>query len=336
MQGLTEERVRRDFMCGGDPAPVWRLDAAGDVPRGLRCAVSIGAFDGFHTGHQTLVRALVDDARARGVAAVAVTFDPDPDCVVAPRPAKRLLAVNDRLRALSLSGVDGVLVVPFTRELAGLGHEAFFTQVLGPYLSIEAVHVGEDFRLGAGGTSTVEVIGAWGAGRGMAVTGHRLVRDGQQVVSATRIRALLAEGKVAEAAVELGRDHVLAGRVAHGRGEGSSLGFPTANIDVPLAMQFPANGVYAGIVQAGSVAYPAAINVGIPPTFADNAASARLEANLIGFEGDLYGSEVRVAFAERLRGQVKFPSLEELVATVRGNIDDVRRRFGDAGVRCLP
>ena len=347
MTGVEASELKRAFLMTGAQAPAWRLAfdpacgtgcvAAGsegpaDAP--LACAVSIGAFDGFHEGHQTLVAKMVADARARGLAAVAVTFDPDPDCVLPGTPAKRLLTSADRLRALAASGVDAVLVVPCTRELAALDHEAFFSQVLGGVLNVRAVHVGEDFRLGRGGASTVEVIAAWGSACGVEVFGHRLVRDGGLPVSATRIRALVGEGRVREAACELGRAYAVAGVVEHGRGEGAGMGFPTANVAVDGRMQLPAEGVYAGFALVGDRAWPAAINVGLPPLFADDARSAHLEANLLGFSGNLYGSELRVAFFDRLRAPLTFESVDALIAEVKRNIEQVREAFGDKAVSC--
>ena len=348
MRGFSVDELNRAFLRDKGAAPVLRLavdKAAGaaswaaGTPAGpwaagpWPCAVSIGAFDGFHEGHRTLVRALIADARERGVAAVAVTFDPDPDQVLPGTPAKRLLTVGDRLRALAASGVDAVAVVPFTPALAALDHAAFFERVLGGVLSVRAVHVGEDFRLGRGGASTVPVIRAWGERRGMAVHGHRLVRDGDQPVSATRIRALLSQGRTGEAARELGRGYAVPGVVEHGRGQGTGMGFPTANIRVDAALQLPAEGVYAGAVLAGGSAWPAAVNVGVPTLFADDARSARLEANLLGFSGNLYGEEVRVLFAERLRPTRAFPSVDALVAEVKRNIAQVRAAYGDEAVR---
>lgn len=351
MTGLDADKLRRAFLIGGagEPAPVWRLavdpatgtgsiaagsaqEPAGGLP--VACAVSIGAFDGLHEGHRALIAHLIEDARAQGLPAVAVTFDPDPDQVLPGTPAKRLLTANDRLRALAASGVDAVAVVPFTPELAALDHEAFFTRVLGPVLNVRAVHVGEDFRLGRGGASTVPVIAAWGAARGIAVSGHRLVRDGDLPVSATRIRRLLDQGRTLEAACELGRGYAVPGRVEHGRGQGTGMGFPTANIAVDAALQLPADGVYAGAVLAGGSAWPAAINAGLPPLFADDARSAHLEANLLGFSGDLYGQPVRVLFLERLRPMRAFPSVEALIAEVKRNIEQVRAAYGDEAVSC--
>lgn len=331
-----------DLCCLRPAAPVYRLAAYGEpgaqapsIPsEPVSCAVAIGAFDGCHIGHQELLRRTVAYARDHRVAAVAVTFDPDPDEVVSSHPALKLSARCDRLRALATSGVDAVVVVPFTMALAGLGHEQFFGDVLAPALDVRAVHVGSDFRLGARGASTVDVISAWGAARGIEVIGHDLVRDGASAVTATRIRELVARGHVRSAAAELGRRYLVRGRVRAGRGQGTGMGFPTANIEVPRGIRMPLDGVYAGFAvldeEAGYEVWTAAINVGIPPMFSTSSLSAGLEANLLGYSGDLYGREIAILFDRRLRLSGSFASVDELIATVKGDIDTTRALLGDA------
>ena len=333
--------LRRDFLLWGRPAPVWGPDRAGGplAAQGsgrMACCIAIGAFDGLHRGHRDLIDRTVADARARGVAALAVTFDPDPDCVVRPDPAPKLLAPADRIRALARSGVDGVLVVPFDAAMAARTHAAFFSEVLLPRFDVRAVHVGADFRMGRDGAATVETMGAWCAERGIEVLGHDLVCDAGRAITATRIRALVAEGELAAVERELGRRYFVRGQVVPGRHQGANLGFPTANIELPALAQRPQAGVYAGFAFDGATAWPAAINLGVPPTFQGQDGTAELEANILGFEGDLYGRELAVLFGRLLRPQRAFDSLDELVRTVRGNIDDVRRLYGPAGVVLEP
>ena len=325
-------QLRRDFLVSASAAPVYRPDRAPKLPAEFPCAIAIGAFDGVHRGHRELLAATVRDARDRGIAAVAVTFDPDPDCVVTDHPAPKLMAARDRMTALATSGVDAVFVVPFDETIAAMDHEGFFRRTILPLLDVRSIHVGTDFRLGRGGSSTVEVIRAWGECAGIAVTGHDLLRSGEAPITSTRIRSLIAAGELDEAEAELGRRYFVRGRVEAGRGEGTKLGFPTANIRVPRYIQRPAAGVYAGFALDGTTAWPAAINVGIPPTFADKAGAAELEANFLGFDGDLYDEDISILFCCRLREQQKFESIPDLVATVKANIEDVRSTLGDKQV----
>lgn len=332
---LSIAELRRDFFVGTAPATVLRVgDGAIDGFDGpAPAAIAIGVFDGLHVGHSELLARTVDDARRRGVISVAVTFDPDPDQVVSKNPSLKLMSVEDRLRSLSLCGVDAVVVVPFDRTIASLDHVGFFEGVLAPCLDIRSIHVGSDFKLGAKGASTVDVIAHWGADRGIDVIGHDLVSDQGGAVTATRIRSLIADGDIDAAARELGRSYAVRGVVGSGRGQGTGMGFPTANVVVDPIAQLPLDGVYAGYAYLDGNAWPAAVNVGIPPMFAQSKRSARLEANLLGFSGDLYGRDLIVSFTKRLRPSRHFDSIDQLIEVVNGDIDTVRRLNGDAAVR---
>lgn len=327
------EELRCQFACIEEGlAPVVYLNnAESPVPLG-EASIAIGAFDGFHRGHQDLVRYMREDAAKRGIKSVIVTFDPDPDCVVGLGPAPKLMTYPRRLKALAASGVSAVLVIPFTRELAALDHEAFFEEVLAPVVSIRSVHVGSDFRLGRGGASDVTVIRAWAQDRGIEVFGHDLVCSDGSAISSTRIRGLLASGDVEGAAQLLGRFHAICGAVEHGRGQGTGMGFPTANVTVTQGLAVPADGVYEGIILIDDAAYPAAVNVGLPPMFAGDSHSAHLEANVIGYSGDLYGKEVALAFTRFLRPSQSFPNKDVLIQTVLGNIQDIEDHLGSKGV----
>ena len=295
--------------------------------------IVIGAFDGVHLGHRDLISACVEDARTRGVPAVVVTFDPDPSELLASQGhEERLLGVSDRVRLCRTLGVDDVLVLPFDHDLAALSPRAFL-EMLGECLGpLRAVHVGDNFRFGARGAGDVGTLAALGCELGFDAVSRPLFAQGGKTVSSTRVRSLLAQGKVAEAAELLNRCHYVRGTVAHGRGEGTSFGFPTANVECDSRICMPSEGVYACIVTDGVRAWPAATNVGKPPTFTGDHDSFFLEANLIGFEGDLYGSELSVLFVEWLRASRPFSSLAELEQVVLGNIDWVRCNIGAAGV----
>lgn len=299
------------------------------------CVAALGAFDGVHLGHRALVEAAVSEARRRGIPAIAATFDPDPAYVLgAPAGGADLLCAQDRVRLLLSLGLDGVLVIPFTTELAHTGYQAFVRDVLVGVAGVCSLHVGADFRMGAGGAGNVEALTKVGAELGMSVCGHELVGLGGRAVTATRTRGLIAEGSVADAACLLGRAHFVRGKVAHGRGEGGGFGFPTANIVVGAEACLPAEGVYAAFVGDGERAWPAAVNVGAPRSFGGGAGAPLVEATLLGFEGDLYERELSVAFVEWLREPRSFASTDELVSTVLGNVSWVRHNLGDVPLPC--
>ncbi|MDY5272017.1 riboflavin biosynthesis protein RibF [Tractidigestivibacter sp.] len=291
----------------------------------------IGAFDGLHAGHRALIAEASADARARRLPLAIVTFDPDPSEVLSARPPERLLPDADRVRSLALAGADAIVAHRFTPALAGLPYDRYVTEVLGAILAPAAVHVGEDFRFGAGGAGTVAAMSRLGDQRGFAVFGHALVTADGSPVSATRVRGLLRDGDVERAAGLLLRHHFLGGRIVHGRGKGTSFGFPTANVELDGRDCLPADGVYACLACIDGRVWPAAVNVGAPPSF-DVAARPMLEANLVGFSGDVYGEGARVVFLRRLRASRRFDSLAELESAVLGNIQWVRENVGD---RCV-
>lgn len=329
---LSARELARIFFAGeSDEARIVAADAFEDCACLGTASIAIGVFDGVHRGHRELIDAVVRDARNHGCKAVVVTFDPDPDVVVSSSPAQKLMTTSDRLHALALTGADAVVAVPFTPAVAALDHVGFL-ELLSRVVDICSIRVGSDFRLGRGGASGVAEMQAWGAEHGVDVYGHELLCVEGQTICATRIRQELRQGHVELAAELLGRPYMLRGIVAGGRHQGSDMGFPTANIQVPEGIQVPADGVYEGLVLVDDTVWPAAVNVGLPPTYADDAASAHLEANLIGFAGDLYGASVSLAFTRWLRPSRVFDSLDELIATVEGNIDDIRHHLGEQGV----
>ncbi len=293
----------------------------------------MGVFDGVHLGHRTLLEEAQREARATGVRWVVVTFDPDPaDVVVTEAPSKHLLAGDDRVRALLGLGADAVLIVRFSPELASLAPEEFVRDVLMNEIRPVSVHVGENFRFGRGASGTTWELERLGRSYGFAVRAHKLVEMRGVPVSATRIRALLEEGDLDAANALLQRCHYVRGRVEHGRGEGTSFGFPTANVWCSPNVCMPAEGVYGCYVTHGHRRWPAAANVGTPPTFSNGGKTARgafLEANLVGFDGDLYGEDVTVSFVAWLRGSKVFDSIDDLERTVLGNIAWVRENLGE-------
>ncbi len=259
-----------------------------DVTSKSGSIVAIGSFDGLHKGHRELVKACVAEARKLGAAPVVVTFDPDPaELLIGERAQRRLLAVADRVALCQSLGVERVCVIPFTAEFSQKSPLEFVEHLQGTLDTIASVHVGANFHFGCGGSGDVDVLQRLGKRFGFRVTVHPLLEIQGAPVSSTRIRALLAQGRVSDAAALLCRHHFIRGVVAHGRGEGTAFGFPTANVRCDVRSCMPCEGVYACIVTDGRKAWPAAANVGTPPTFDSRHDSCFLEANLIGFEGNL-------------------------------------------------
>lgn len=304
----------------------WRgIEATPD--RWPSSVVAIGVFDGVHRGHAALIRTAVKAAAERGARSVAVTFDPHPTAVVAPHAVPpRLTGLDRRVELLGALGVDGVCVLPFTKELSLQSPEAFVGGVLVDRLHADAVVVGENFRFGHKAAGDVGRLAELGAELGFDVLPQSLSAD-TDTYSSTRVRNAVAEGEVAAAAEILGREFGVEGSVVHGAGRGADMGFPTANIEPIEGMAIPADGIYTGWLHLDSRRHPAAISIGTNPTFGDNERS--VEAYLLDFDGDLYRAAVRLDFVSRLRGQIAFDNVGDLVEQME---TDVARTRADLGL----
>jgi riboflavin kinase / FMN adenylyltransferase len=302
---------------------VWR--STGEVPAGLgRTVVTIGNFDGVHLGHQHVIRRAREVAGSLGVdRVVAVTFDPHPIAVLRPEHAPPTLTdITSRVALLDRAGVDAVLVLPFSREVAAWSPERFVDEVVTGALDAAAVVVGANFRFGNKAAGDVATLRELGEERGFTAEGIPL-DGGPQVWSSTYVRNCLAAGDVEGAAEALGRTFGVRGEVVRGDRRGRELGYPTANVP-PGGSAAPADGVYAGWLRredTGEV-FPAAISVGTNPTFAGER-ERRVEAYVLDRDDlELYGVVVEVLLVGRIRGMRRFDSAEQLVETMA---DDVRR-----------
>lgn len=292
----------------------------GELIEGSCCA--FGVFDGVHIGHRYIIDQARNAAAAHNCKSLVLTFDIDPDELFHADRLKKLMGNEARIAALTELDVDAVLVFPFTRDFASQEPLAFLESAFGAGLPLE-MHVGKDFRFGAKAAGTLEVLKGWGEVCGMKVVGHELlVYDGAPVTS-TRIRHLLSEARLGEANALLSSPYAVHGEVKAGRGEGQDFGFKTANLHVPDMLKVLGDGVYAAYAYVDGVRYKAAVSNGVAPTFADKA-KANVEAHILDFSGDLYGRVIELEFVEWLRPMMSFPSVDELIATVMGNIQWVR------------
>ena len=270
--------------------------------------VAIGTFDGVHKGHQ----AVIDGADT------VLTFDPHPLEVLHPAALPKLImpfgVKRDVIEGL---GVRELVVIPFDRAFAARSAEEFIEDVLIAKLGAERVSVGENFRFGAKAKGDPAMLGRQSAFETRVVP---LVEVDGETVSSTRIRALVAAGDMEGARHCLGAPFMVEGEVVSGDQRGRELGFPTANVVPDDRLAIPGHGVYAAFANG----VPAAVNVGVRPTF-ESGRGVLIETYLIDYDGDLYGTELRVAFVERLRGEKRFASVEELIAQMRIDVEDARR-----------
>lgn len=291
--------------------------------------VVIGNFDGVHQGHQEVLRTARN--LEPGARLVVVTFWPHPMSVVRPGSEPLLLCdLEERLQLLRQAGADVVEVVSFDRDLMALSPEAFLEAYISPLNPVRVV-VGENFRFGHRARGDVATLRDWGAGR-FEVTGLELLCTEHQATSSTEIRRLLAEGNVAEAARHLGHCFRFTGTVVMGHQRGRAFGFPTANLPVPKGFAAPDSGVYAGWMRLADVpdspVWPAAISVGINPTF-DDVPAVVVEAHALDRDDlELYGATVHVDFVERLRGNVKFDGVPALIEQIAADVERTREVLG--------
>jgi riboflavin kinase / FMN adenylyltransferase len=298
-------------------------------PEGEGFAVTIGMYDGVHLGHRAVIGEAQAAGRRLGVPTAVVTFDPHPAFVLRPESAPKLLcSLEQKLELLAAAGVDATVVVPFDEVRAAETPAEFVESVLVDCLRSRAVVVGRDFHFGKGRTGNVSVLSELGRHFGFEVAGVALLArpDGTvEAVSSTAIRTALAAGDLATATRLLGRHHEVRGRVTSGDRRGRTIGFPTANVAVPLEFAIPADGVYAAwYLRPDGRWHPAAVNLGRRPTFYDAAAHSLLEAHLIDFDGDLYGEAAAVRFVARLRDETRFDGIDALRAQLARDIDTAR------------
>ena len=301
------------------------IDAVRRPP--VRAVVTVGVFDGVHLAHQQLIRAAVQEARRVRGTSVALTFDPDPHAVLDPAHAPpALMPLSARVEHLAELGVDWIWVVPFTKRFARMTAEQFVRRVLLRRLRATALVVGAAFVFGRNRQGNMDVLRAIGPARGMRVLSLRQVQHSGQSISSSRIRRLIARGRLAQAAALLGRAPELYGVVVQGAGRGRALGTPTANIAI-RSCALPPHGVYAVMVRAlgSSRARRGVMNLGVRPTFGPGPCVC--EVHLLGFTGSLLGRSVRVSLLARLRGERCFPSVAALTAQIRRDLARARRVF---------
>ncbi|MHA4817405.1 bifunctional riboflavin kinase/FAD synthetase [Streptomyces aculeolatus] len=300
-----------------------------DIPEGWgRSVVTIGSFDGVHRGHQLIIGRTVERARELGVQSVVVTFDPHPTEVVRPGSHPPLLAAHHRRAELMADlGVDALLILPFTAEFSKLSPADFVVKVLVDKLHAQCVVEGPNFRFGHKAAGDVAFLASLGGTYDYAVDVVDLqvsgTAGGGEPFSSTLARRLIAEGDVAGAAEVLGRPHRVEGIVVRGAQRGRELGFPTANLETLPHTAVPADGVYAGWLDAGGERMPAAVSVGTNPQF--DGTERTVEAYALDRDDlDLYGMHVAVDFLAFVRGQERFETVEDLKTQMRRDVDTCR------------
>ncbi len=295
-----------------------------NAPAWGEAAIAIGNFDGVHVGHRALIAHARELAATHGGLTVALTFDPHPAALLAPASAPaRLTSMERRLELLAEAGVDAVVVEPFTHDLACVAPATFVDDILLGALHARAIVVGYDFSYGQARAGTVATLQAHGGERGIAVAIVPPVTVNGEIASSTKIRGQLRSGNVEAAARMLGRPWDVDGVVVHGAKRGRAIGIPTANIAPTIELPV-ASGIYAVRLHVeGGPALPAVASLGSNPTFVDGGALV-LEVHVLDWSEDIYDRRVRTSFVARLRGELKFSSVDSLVEQIHRDIIEAR------------
>lgn len=297
------------------------------VPRWHSPVLALGNFDGLHRGHMKIIDRVRQRAGERGGTPAAMTFDPHPPRVLRPDKAPPLLMTPEqKVEALRRSGMQGLAVVRFTLELSLWDPEMFVRTVLVDWLHVAEVWVGANFLFGHERAGTFSVLRSLGARYGFRAEKIDPVRYKDFVVSSTRVRRLVSEGRVDEAGALLGHHYFIDGTVVRGAGRGKSIGVPTANLATSNELVPPA-GVYATFAVVDGIVRPSITNIGLRPTFGDVDRPV-IETHLLDFDRDLYDRTLRLSFVQRLRDERAFPDVDALRAQIDADARSARRLFG--------
>jgi riboflavin kinase/FMN adenylyltransferase len=292
-----------------------------------KVCLAIGFFDGVHLGHQQIIRQTITDARQHNAVALVVTFDRHPNTVVAPERVPPLIySLPQKFRAIEFLGPDALLLIHFDKAFSEKTGEAFIRGLARAWAGIQSICVGANFVFGHKRGGNVELLKKLGSELKFSVHGMAAVSLDDQAVSSTRIREAIRAGELDLASQMLGRAYSIAVPVIEGDKLGRQLGFPTANLNA-TGLALPPNGVYAVHAIVGGQAHRAVLNIGTRPTLGKPNPPLRVEAHLLDFSEELYGNEVEIVFAEKLRDEQKFASVDELKAQIGRDIERVKEVF---------
>src|SRR5438876_8194516 len=293
--------------------------------------LTLGVFDGLHLGHQLIMTTVAERARAIGAVPTVITFDPHPRAVLHPESAPPLLQTFDqKIEALGILGIEQTIIIRFTQEFAQIRAEEFLQDVIGERLQAREVYLGRGFAFGHNREGNIDLLKRVSDQLGFHADEVPEVRLRGRRISSSRVREVLAQGKVNLARRMLGRPYGVEGRVVRGDERGHRLGFPTANL-VPQNRVIPLGGVYITATLIDNEWRRSVTNIGTRPTF-ETAAEPIVETHVMNWSGDLYGDVVRVRFLHRLRAEKKFESVEQLRRQIETDIGRAHRYFESRGV----
>ena len=287
--------------------------------------LTIGNYDGIHTGHKKIIERVKEEARLINGTPMLMTFYPHPVSVVKPDKILCLITpLNVRKRLIEESGIDVLLVLPFNEEFRLLTPQEFVENILVNKLGIKGLIVGYDFKFGRGGKGDTELLRQLSGTYGFFFeVVEAITLDGEKI-GRNRIRKLIMEGDVKKAERFLGRPHMLEGKIVHGDGRGAGIGFPTINLKTDYEL-IPKDGVYISEVEINGKMLPSVTNIGYNPTF--DAKKLSVETHILDYSGDLYGADLTLYFHERIRGEIKFDGVDALKNQIDMDIKDAKEYF---------
>lgn len=293
-----------------------------------RPVVTIGSFDGVHIGHRQVVENLKAEARLRGGKSVVFTFWPHPAVVLGTEQFRLLSTLDEKIELFRQTGIDYLIVAPFSKAFSQIEYRDFVRDILVGKLHIDTLLLGYDNKIGHKGRGRFDEIGQLAVDYGFNMKKMSVIAEGNNPVSSTKIRELLSQGEVSKAAGLLGRQYSLTGKVVKGNHIGSTMGFPTANLQPDECKFVPGNGVYVVSVQVADKQYFGMLNIGSRPTIDTSNKERSIEVNLFNFAGNLYGQSLTLNFIEKIRNEQKFSSIEELKKQLQADSRLIMEKVG--------
>ena len=294
-----------------------------DIQNIKETVVALGNFDGIHVGHQELIRRAVKSARITGMKSAVFTFNNHPKNVVAgKRVIKNIMYYDEKVEMMKKMGIDYLFSIDFDYNISHTSPEDFVTEILMNKLKMKEAFCGFNYRFGYQAKGTTDLLMKMGRRKGFSLHVIDPIKVKGQVVSSTLIRQLIAEGKVDECRLMLGRNYTIGGEVVRGNMIGRTIGFPTSNILIDESMVTPSNGVYITLCDYNFNQYEGVTNVGIKPTIGDN--KRVIETHIFDFDKDIYGREIKVEFIKKIRDEMKFPSVDELAEQIQRDCQTAR------------
>ena len=304
-----------------------QLSQANDLNNNRKVCLAIGMFDGVHLGHQKVLQNAINAASQSNAISVAVTFDQHPANIISPKNAPSLIQTQaQRNRSIELLGVDAILIIKFNEAFSRKTGKSFIQELAQGFGSIHSISVGNDFMFGHNRDGNFQLLQKLSQELNFLTYGLEPVKINGQIVSSTRIRSALINGKIDDAKQMLGRKFSIEGPVVKGDGKGREIGFPTANIDTKNLI-LPPNGVYASYTKFNGKTHKSLLNIGVRPTIIKPNTSIQVEAHILKFNENIYDQVIDIELIEKLRNEMKFESIEELKKQISCDIENAKSFF---------